>query len=378
MERGNERKRIYVQWLMGCQELPGKVRRRILELYPDPEELFQVPGERWEELLTKYQLGVIRKRLKEMGNYEKMQEEYERLRWKGISFVALGDEDYPARLAEIPDPPLGLYYRGRLPEEETMCVAVIGSRDCSEYGSRVARELGSYLGEAGIPVISGMARGIDGISQQAALEAGGDSYGVLGCGVDVCYPASNQRLYDTLMERGGILSAYPPGAPPLKTNFPPRNRIVSGLALAIVVVEAAVKSGTSITVSMALDQGREVYACPGRITDRLSDGCNRMIKQGAAIYLDPESFVEELAETYFLQRISPDVKKKGKKPKAEPKLSEELLEVWRALDLTPRSAEEIKGRLSGGIDATSCSIRLMELVLNGKAKQVSAGYFCRT
>ena len=138
------------------------------------------------------------------------------------------------------------------------------------------------------------------------------------------------------------------------------------------------KSGTSITVSMALDQGREVYACPGRITDRLSDGCNRMIKQGAAIYLDPESFVEELAETYFMQRISPIVKKKEKKRNSEPKLSEELLEVWRTLDLTPRSVEEIQGLLPSGIDAKSCSVRLMELVLNGKAKQVSSGYFCRT
>lgn len=378
MEREKFRKSCYVQWLMSCQEIPGKVQRRIMELYPEPEELFEVPKERWEELLTEYQLGVITKRLRVTGSYGKMQEEYEKLRWNGINFVTFGEEEYPARLAEIPDPPLGIYYRGRLPDEEAMPVAIIGSRDCSEYGSRVARELGNYLGEAGIPVISGMARGIDGISQQAALEAGGESYGVLGCGVDVCYPASNQRLYETLIESGGILSMYPPGTPPLKTNFPPRNRIVSGLALAVVVIEAAVKSGTSITVSMALDQGREVYACPGRITDRLSDGCNRMIKQGAAIYLDPESFVEELAETYFMQRISPIVKKKEKKRNSEPKLSEELLEVWRTLDLTPRSVEEIQGRLPSGIDAKSCSVRLMELVLNGKAKQVSSGYFCRT
>lgn len=382
----NLRQISYAQWLMTCPDMPGKVQRKIMECFPDPEELFRVPKERWDELLTEYQVKVLWRRLRETGSYEKMVEEYEVLRGQGISFVAFGQAGYPERLAEIPDPPLGIYYKGKLPKEEDLGVAVIGSRDCSEYGSQVARTLGTYLGESGIPVISGMARGIDGISQQAALEAGGESYGILGCGVDVCYPASNRRLYDTLTERGGILSTYPPGTKPLAKNFPPRNRIVSGLALAIVVVEAAVKSGTSITVSMALDQGREVYVVPGRVTDRLSDGCNRLIKQGAAVYTDPESFVEELAQAYFLQRISPnDPKKKRKKGAVEPPLREELLEVWRALDLTPRSVGEIAMRMNeragagdGSIaEAQSVSVLLMELVLNGYAKQVSAGCFCR-
>lgn len=375
----------YVQWLMACPDLPGKVQRRIMECFPDPEEIFTVPRDRWEEMLSEYQMAVLWKRLRETGNFGKMQEEYERLRSLGISFAMLGQAEYPERLKEIPDAPLGIYYKGKMPGDQDMAVAVIGSRDCSEYGCRVAKALGTYLGECRIPVISGMARGIDGISQQAALEAGGESYGILGCGVDVCYPASNRRLYDTLTMQGGILSTYPPGTKPLARNFPPRNRIVSGLSMAIVVVEAAVKSGTSITVSMALEQGREVYVVPGRITDRLSEGCNQLIKQGAAVYTDPEHFVEELSETFFLQRISPaGSKKKGKKAAMEPQVREELLDVWRALDLTPRSVEEIRMRMvSGGkaeetaADAQSISVRLMELALNGHAKQVSAGCFCR-
>ena len=364
----------YIQWLTSNYELFGKLQRRILEAYPDPREIFQVSKERWEELLPEKQAGLIWKRC-QAESFAAMQEQYEKLLEQGIFYVAHGQEEYPKRLNEIPDPPLGLYYRGRLPDGDSLSVAVIGSRDCSEYGSYVARCLGTYLGEQGVPVISGMARGIDGISQQAALEAGGNSFGVLGCGVDVCYPQSNQRLYQTLMGQGGILSEYPPGIQPIARNFPPRNRIVSGLAMAVVVVEAAQKSGTSITVSMALEQGREVYVVPGRITDRLSDGCNRLIKQGAAVYTDPEGFLEELQETYFLQHISP-TKKKTKKAKA-PDIREELLSIWKQLEHTPKTVEEILNGLADPISVQDCTIKLMELVLLGHAKQVSAGHFCK-
>ena len=171
----------------------------------------------------------------------------------GIRVVERGERDYPARLLEIPDPPERLYVLGRLPEENLPSVAIIGARECSEYGSYVAARLGECMGRNGIQVISGMARGIDGIGQTAALDAGGSSFAVLGSGVDVCYPARNRRLYERLRERGGVLSEYPPGTPALSRNFPPRNRIVSGLADAVVVVEAREKSGTLITVDMALE-----------------------------------------------------------------------------------------------------------------------------
>lgn len=134
-----------------------------------------------------------------------------------LSFA--GGERIPGKLAEIPDPPYGIFYRGKLPDENEPAVAVIGARECSEYGRYVAEELGQYLGRAGIQVISGMARGIDGISQQAALSAGGTSYGVLGCGVDICYPAQNRRLYEELLEKGGLLSTYAPGTKPLPQYF---------------------------------------------------------------------------------------------------------------------------------------------------------------
>lgn len=213
-----------------------------------------------------------------------------------IAFITPFEKEYPERLRNIPDAPAGLYVRGRLPAEKNITVAVIGARDCSDYGRYVAEGLGAFLGRNGVTVVSGMARGIDGISQWAALEAGGTSIGVLGCGVDICYPSENRALFDRLLEQGTILSEYPPGMPPKAMNFPARNRIVSGLADAVVVVEARSKSGTLITVDMALEQGREVFVIPGRITDRLSDGCNKLIKQGAAVLLSPEELLEELLE----------------------------------------------------------------------------------
>ena len=370
----------YYHWLLQCQELTGNAQRRILERFPEPEEILKASGAQLEEILTPKQAGAMREHVNKTGSVLKMQEDYGILERKGISFAAVTDPAYPKKLREIPDPPIGLYYRGKLPPGDVLSVAIVGSRDCSEYGCCVARSLGDYLGRQGVVVISGMARGIDGISQQAALGAGGESYGVLGCGVDVCYPSSNQRLYDELKKRGGILSPYPPGTAPMARNFPPRNRIVSGLVHALVVVEAAKRSGTSITVSMALEQGRDVYVVPGRVTDRLSDGCNQLIKQGAGVFTDPESFLEELQETYFLQRMLP------KGPEAEQgdmvrnarDLPEDLLVVWKALDQTPKAVDAIWEATGRHMDQAECGVRLMELVLHGKAKQVSAGHFCRT
>ena len=216
--------------------------------------------------------------------------------------ILLTDREYPRRLLEIPQAPKQLYVRGKLPEEGVPSVAVIGARDCSYYGQEVAKRLGRLFGENGIQVISGMARGIDGIGQQAAVQAGGSSFAVLGCGADICYPRQNQDLYDRLCKQGGVISEYEWGTPPRAGYFPPRNRIVSGLADAVIVVEARKKSGTLITVDMALEQGKEVYAVPGRLVDDLSSGCNYLIKNGAGILLDMEEFMEELWKQYRLKR----------------------------------------------------------------------------
>lgn len=218
------------------------------------------------------------------------------------------------------------------------------------------------------------------------MEAGGCSVGVLGSGVDICYPAQNRLIYEKLINTGTVLSSYPLGTPARPQNFPPRNRIVSGLADAVVVVEARAKSGTLITVDMALEQGREVYVIPGRVTDRLSDGCNRLVKQGAGIVLSPESFLEEIWRIWETGKkaIYPEQRKRDDARTANiflesPKtagLPEELAEVCKALDFTPKSPEEICQLLSGRYSEKQIITCLMQLCMESLAVQVSPGRFC--
>ena len=241
----------------------------------------------------------------------------EELAQAGISFVSALEEGFPDKLREIPDPPFGIYYKGKMPGETEPAAAIIGARLASGYGREQARRFGRQISARGIAVISGMARGIDGIAQKAALDAGGKSYAVLGCGVDICYPEENRELYERLQQQGGVLSEYPPGMQPIAKLFPPRNRIISGLSDLVLVIEARKRSGTLITVDMALEQGREVYALPGRVSDALSDGCNRLIRQGAG----PATCPQDILEFFFGTGSEEDSEAERKAVKREPEPS---------------------------------------------------------
>ena len=220
---------------------------------------------------------------------------------QGIRYISFLEDIYPEKLKNIPDPPYGIFVKGSLPDEGKPSVAMIGARACSEYGRKVAEDFAGELAAYNVQIISGMARGIDSISQRACVNAGGQTFAVLGNGVDICYPEELQGLYKDIQIRGGLISAYAPGTPPVSGNFPPRNRIISGLADMVLVVEARQKSGTLITVDMALEQGKEVGIIPGRITDSLSQGCHQLMKQGANIIVDVEQLLEILKETFLLQ-----------------------------------------------------------------------------
>lgn len=239
---------------------------------------------------------------------------------KGLEFIPFTSPQYPTRLRNIPDPPFCLYVKGKLPEEDKPAVAVIGARACSEYGKAVAGYFGRTLGKDGVQIISGMARGIDGIAQRGALESGGETYAVLGCGADVCYPIENEDLYRRIPDCGGVISEYPPGTEAQSKLFPPRNRIISGLADLILVIEARKRSGTYITVLQALEQGKEVYAVPGRITDALSDGCNYLLMQGAGVAMSPEAILEELSQQIYIRNDG------GYKDNEKDKISES---IWK-------------------------------------------------
>ena len=398
--------RAYCYWL--CH-LPGVGKHtigKLLQICGNARNIYMAPDEVWEQVGKK---GII-PAIKQHKEQWDLAGEYRRMCNAGIHFLLQGDAEYPRRLKNIPDAPFAIFVKGKVPEDERVSVAVIGARDCSEYGSYVAAALGKTLGENGVQVISGMARGIDGISQKAALEAGGTSFGVLGCGVDICYPKQNRNLYEQLQEKGGILSAYVPGTLPRAQNFPPRNRIVSGLADVVIVVEARQKSGTLITVDMALEQGKEVYVVPGRVTDRLSDGCNRLVKQGAEIFLSPADFVEELKNlqsTKMLRHnLSPGAEtgamtgaeaKSGMGTKSRTELGNraerktgtgirmgmgeqlpsQLRQIYRILDFTPMSVEQILRKLQGEYTVVNLNPLLMQLCMEKCAVQVSPGYYSR-
>lgn len=208
--------------------------------------------------------------------------------------ILKNEKEYPQQLRQIRNAPQRLYVRGRLPDKERPSVAIIGARKCSSYGCEMARWFARELASSGVQIISGMACGVDGIAQMAALEVGGDSFGVLGCGTDICYPGENKKLYELLLEKGGVLSEHPAGTPPIAAHFPSRNRIISALSDCVLVIEAKERSGTLITVDFALEQGRDVYALPGRITDGLSSGCNKLLWQGAGLALAPRDILEVL------------------------------------------------------------------------------------
>lgn len=396
LEEWKEREKIYTCWLCNFPNIGNRQMHRLSRLCGGPEGVYFAGKEQWGRVLSEKQVQS----LTAYTAVWRPELEYRRMTEEGISLLTMADEAYPGRLREIPDPPYALFVRGKRPETDGPAVAVIGARDCSEYGRYVAEQLGECLGRNGVQVVSGMARGIDGIAQNAAVEAGGYSAGVLGSGVDICYPAQNQPIYQKLIETGALLSPYPMGTPARPRNFPARNRIVSGLADAVVVVEARVKSGTLITVDMALEQGKEVYVVPGRVTDRLSDGCNRLIRQGAGVLLSPESFLEEIWQLWEVkkgrlgrkegEKGKQEAERRGKKEKEQKKewslpdpmclaqsLPPELAEILGALDLYPKSIEEIRQSFRGKYKDIQITANLMRLCMENLAVQVSPGHFCR-
>lgn len=385
-----EREECYAAWLSSVPGIGNRTVERLYHEFASFEAIYRAQ----EGALAKW---LPPKRLESFLQSRKTDSPgqiAEHIQKRGVRFYTKNSISYPKRLAEIPDAPWFLYSIGTLPRDDLPSVAVIGARDCSAYGEIVATQLGRVLGQCGIQVISGMARGVDCTAQRAAVAVGGVSFAVLGSGVDICYPPQSRDLYDRLPQKGGVISAYPLQTVARAQNFPPRNRIVSGLADAIVVVEARERSGTLITVDMALEQGRDVYVVPGRITERLSDGCNRLLSQGASIVLSPEDFAERIWEQFGRTGLGAErTARKGgfadaaetvrtksvteEKPLGEGKLSREDERIYQALDVTPLSVEEVAGRIGGEEHLLEIHMRLVDLCSCGYVKQVSQGYFCR-
>ena len=283
----------YEYWFASIHGLGRKKKIWIRQHITSAKELYNIEEKGWNSFayLNEKDLESIREHRAKWD----LDREYEKLQRKQIHFLPWFHDRYPKKLLEIADMPYAIYLKGNLPTQQTFSAAIVGARNCTPYGSGYATRFAGFLAMQNIPIISGLARGIDGYVHRGALQAGGKTFAVLGCGVDICYPREHLGLYmDILENEGGILSEQIPGTPPLAAYFPQRNRIISGLSDVVLVMEAKEKSGALITADLALEQGKDVYALPGGVDSLSSRGCNRLIHQGAGILLSPEEFCENM------------------------------------------------------------------------------------
>ncbi len=359
-----ENKRAWF-WLNNIEEIGNIKIRRLLEIYNNPmniykankEELLQIPGITERDADNIISLTVKNNANRKFDKYYK----------EGINFVFPWENNYPSRLKELYDKPQILYYIGKIPENNIPSVAIIGSRNCSEYGRAMAKEIAYKLSGQGVDIISGLALGIDSEAHRGAIIAGGSTYGILAGGVDKCYPASNYNLYMDILKNGGVLSEYPPGTPTAPGMFPLRNRIVSGLADMVIVVEAGPKSGSLITVNHALEQNKTIFAVPGRMCDRMSEGCNKLISEGAGIVTTVENLLLELG---IAENNQEKTEKNNLSLAREEKMLYSLL-----LDFVPRSLDTIleETKLPVGVVLNN----LLGLELKGFIKEISKNFYVR-
>ncbi len=284
---------------------------------------------------------------------------WEDLNSQGIQIVTWDDGNYPRRLAEISQPPPLLYVRGNLQEIDEWAVAIVGTRKMTSYGKRAAQEIAAYLVQNNITIISGLARGIDSVAHESALSEGGRTIAVLGSGVDRIYPPEHRHLAEKIISQGAIISDYPPGTEPESGNFPPRNRIISGLSLAAVVIEAGLTSGALITAKFAVEQGREVFALPGSIYTTSSKGTNQLICNGANPLLDPKQILEALnlkqISNYQAARV------------VLPENTNEV-QILNILSHDPVHVDEIQAQVGLPMSDISALLTLMEL--KGMVEQI--------
>lgn len=327
-------------------------------LYMRPEDIKQMSG-----MSDKQIADLIAARI----SLELIKNQYIRLLESDIKYLTYFDKEYPEKLRNIANPPMTLFIKGDIPDSLKPSVAIVGARAATNYGKSMADFLAGTLAKEGVSIISGMALGIDGAAHRGAIKAGGSTFGILAGGVNICYPKDNFDCYDAMsrMKDCGILSESLPGTGNMKQNFPIRNRIISGLSDIVVTVEAREKSGSLITAEIAANQGREVMAVPGRVTDPMSRGCNKLIADGAGIVTCPDDVLEAIG-----------IIKEGRIEIPDKKLTllakEEKL-VYCTLDSAPKYTQDIVNETNLPYSKV-CSI-LLELELKGLIEQISGNYY---
>ena len=317
----------------------------------------------WQAPIDALQAAGLSPRLAEAvsntRNSLSLEQVWDRILTQGITVLTWEDENYPRLLKEIDQPPPVLYVRGEVLTDDEWAVAVVGTRRITSYGRQVTVEIGAALARSGVTVVSGLARGIDAAAHQSALDAGGRTLAVLGSGVDRIYPPEHRRMAEQIVTQGAVISDYPPGTPPEAANFPPRNRIISGLARAVIVVEAGRRSGALITATFAAEQGREVFAVPGNITAPQSKGTNYLIQQGARPLLE----IKDVLETLDMAMVN-------EQRSARAVLPTDAIEaqIYAVLGQEPVHVDEIRARANISIEKVSAALAMMEL--KGMVRQV--------
>ena len=363
--------RLAYLWLGGLRTPGSLTKHTLIETLGGPSEVMQasektlmslvaddlIKQESFEEICTTRQEDSVCAKAEELEK-------------KGFPFLTPADPDYPELLREIPDPPVTLFYRGHIRLlSETTCLGVVGTRTPSFYGKEVAARFVTPLAAGGVTIVSGLAMGIDTEAHRLAIQAGGSTVGVLGGGIDICYPQRNYSIYREMCENHLVISEYAPGVAPLAIQFPMRNRIISGLSRGLLVLEARKRSGTLITADAALDQGRNVYAIPGRLGDPLSEGTNNLIRQGAMCVQDPEEILEDLG---LLKK-----KRKKRGNKATPAdLSEEERKLLAKLSMIPTHVDELLADGDGTLQDTLSL--LLSLEHRALIHQPIRGYYTKS
>ncbi|HOT91613.1 MAG TPA: DNA-processing protein DprA [Anaerolineae bacterium] len=336
----------------------GPVRlRMLLDMFGDIRSAWEASEQVLREMKLERRSLENFLKVREQVNLDEVLRHVERV---GVHVLTWDSPDYPDLLRQIPDAPPVLFVRGEITPADEWAVALVGTRKATVYGREVARMLAADLAHNHVTVVSGLARGIDSVAHKAALEAGGRTIAVLGSGVDCIYPSEHRQLAEAIAENGALLSDYPLGTQPESANFPARNRIISGLSLGVVVVEADIKSGALITADFALDQGREVFAVPGSILSPASAGCNRLLRDGASIVTE----VGDILEGLHLDHL------------AEKQMAREILPanateaaIIGCLSAEPRHLDELSRETALPVEVISSTLVMMEL--KGMARQVA-------
>lgn len=355
--------KLYWYWFCGKVMLPIKKQKELLDIFIHPKELYKINPDIIKESLTELEY----QRFLTSRDETVIRSGYDALRKDEIRFITSKEAAYPNRLRKIYDAPYGIFQKGQPYEEKELSIAIVGSRYPTTYGLEITKIFAKELAEAGVQIISGLARGVDGAAHRAIIEKRGQAVGVLGCGIDLIYPKQNFQLFYEMYENQTVISEYPPGSEPLKWHFPERNRIISGLSDGILVTEARARSGSLITADCGLDQNKEVFAVPGMITDKHCQGCHGLIKQGAKLVENVDDILTEFSEFTGFSRKFPKLHAKS--------LAMAEKRVYDMLSLKPKHIDEILS--ASGFSYEEVIKALFQLEAKGYIKQTHQNLYIK-